>query len=83
MWTALAQALATGLSLWKDAEATKYIDKLNDLRRDYYEESNKDPALRSDAVLDNLEFELCCVSFAFSARAGQQNASPQPGPTTS
>lgn len=36
----------------------EYQDEHNRLLRAYREEWNKDPALRSDAVLDNIEFEV-------------------------
>lgn len=73
-FTALAQALATGLSLWQSLEKRKYLDKLMKLQREYREEFNKDPSVRSNAVLDNLEFELRQLGIAFSSAVGGQNS---------
>jgi hypothetical protein len=73
---ALAGALAAGLSLWASKEKTKYTDKLIQLRKDHYEESNR--AQPDFAVLDNLEFELRLLGVAFSTEVGKQN--PPPGP---
>lgn len=72
MVEAIFQALAAGLSLWKSIEQRKYIDKLASLKRDYREETSKDPSLRSDAILDNIEFEvkLLANSFALSVGSG-------------
>lgn len=61
--------LASALSIWDNLEKRKYIDKLTSLRRDYREEWNKDPAVRSDAKLDDLVFELRILGDAFSASA--------------
>ena len=71
---ALFQSLAAGLSLWQSSEKRKYLDKLISLKRDYYEEFNKGPSVRSDAILDNIQFELQLISLAFSsAVTGEQN----------
>lgn len=78
MFEALAEALAAGLTLWKDKNATKYVDKLMRLRREYREESNKPEGVRSDAVLDNLTFELRNLGVAFSAGVAATNATVQP-----
>ena len=34
------------------------IEKLSQLKKDFYNEYNKDPSVRSDAVLDHIQFEL-------------------------
>jgi hypothetical protein len=66
MFEALANTLASAFSIWDHKEKTKYIDTLMGLKKDYYEEYNKDSAHRSDAVLDRLEFELRVLSAAFT-----------------
>jgi hypothetical protein len=71
--------LETGLSLWLHKEKTKYVDKLMDLKRKYYEEINRPADLRNDAVLDSLEFELCVLALAFTSSVGKPNAQDQPG----
>jgi hypothetical protein len=76
MWTALAQTLASALSIWDHKEKNKYIDKLISLKKDYNAEFNKSPANRSDAVLDNLEFELRLLCSGFVASAGKPDPSP-------
>lgn len=70
MFESLAAALSAGLQIWQSLEKRKYIDKLMKLRAEYREEYNKDLADRSDAVLDNLKFELCNLALAFSASVG-------------
>lgn len=65
--------LGTGLSLWETKEKTKYQDKYIALKRAYYEELNKPDEERSDAVLDNLEFELRILCNSFSTEVGSKN----------
>lgn len=74
MFEALLNTLTAGLKLWDDKEKSKYTDKLIQLRTDFYEEYNKAPDVRSDAVLDNLEFELRVLATSFSASVGKQNS---------
>ena len=50
--------LEKGLGIWELKLQRKYIEKLNSIKREYYEELKKPIGSRSDAVLDNLEFEL-------------------------
>ncbi len=65
----LFKVLGAGLELWESKEKRKYVDKLIKLKREYYEESNKE---RPDsAILDNLEFELELLCNAFSSKASQ------------
>lgn len=73
MFELLVKTLHTGLSLWDSKEKNKYRDKLIELERAYREEKNKDPAHRSDAILDNLEFELRLISIGFNSSVGEQN----------
>lgn len=70
MFSALLKVLGAGLSLWASKEARKYIDKKIALEKAWYEEYNKDDASRSNAVLDNLEFELRTLAIAFAAEVG-------------
>jgi len=70
MIEALIGSLHAGLTLWKNKDARKYLDKLFDLKRDYYEEYNKPENERSNAVLDNIEHELCLIAEAFSSQVG-------------
>lgn len=72
-FTALSQALAAGLSIWNNKEARKYQDKLIALKKDYYEEYNKDISNRNDAILDNLQFELRLIAIAFATDVGKQD----------
>lgn len=67
MFEALCKTLEAGLSLWGDKEANKYVDRLIALKKKYYEEYNKPLGARSDAVLDNIEFELRVLATSFSS----------------
>ncbi len=70
MFLALIDALTAGLSLWEHKDKTKYSDAIYELKRKWYEEYSKDPADRSNAVLDNLELELRLCSSAFATAVG-------------
>lgn len=75
-FTALAQALASGLGIWESKEKTRHQDRLVKLQTEYYEEKKKPHP--NMAVLDDLEFQLVVLSRAFSAAAqGGQKAGPQ------
>lgn len=78
MFETLLSVLETGLSLWDHEDSHKYRDKVIDLRRRWNEEKNKADSDRSDAVLDNLEFELrlCAIGFASEARSSDAPAKP-------
>lgn len=69
----LFNVLNAGLSLWLSKEKTKYVDKLISLRKDFYEEYKKPADRRSDAVLDDIEFQLRILSIAFSSTVGAEN----------
>ena len=72
MISALFTALSTGLSLWLHKDKTKYLDKVTKLKKEYYEEYNKE---RHDmARLDNIAFELQLVSEAFSSQVRASEA---------
>lgn len=63
--------LEAGLQLWASKEKTKYQDKYIQLKKDFYEEYNKDFSVRNDAVLDSVRSELfiLCDSFATAVKA--------------
>ena len=42
-----------------ERKSFEFSVKLNKLKSDWYEEFNKDPSIRSDAVLDHIKLELC------------------------
>ncbi len=46
------------LRLWASMEKRKYQDKLLGLKRKWRDEWNKPKGERSNAVLDNIEFEI-------------------------
>lgn len=58
MFTLILEIVEAALSIWDSTLKQKYIDQVAQLKTDYYAETNKPPAQRSDAVLDNLEFAL-------------------------
>lgn len=70
--------LEQGLRLWNTKESRKYLDQVIELKRKWYEEYNKPQDIRSDAVLDNIQFELRILSLAFVSNSGKQNASDKP-----
>lgn len=77
MFAALLSVLGAALSIWSDKEKHKYIDQLIKLKEEYYAEYNKPEASRSDATLDNLEFQLRLLGHAFAASVGEQNTPNQ------
>jgi len=62
------------LSIWEHKEKDKYNAKVKQLKADYYAEINKPDDKRSDAVLDNLLFELRITADALAAQVRIQNA---------
>ena len=78
MFLELLKTLGTALSIWEHKEKGKYAEKLMELERAYWEEQNKDAASRSDARLDNLEFELRLLARGYRASVGEQNAQNKP-----
>lgn len=83
IYTALANAFATGLELWNDSRKGAYQRKLQENMRLKYEEENKPADLRSDAVLDNLRFELRVLAIGFSADARTPDPKTKPAPAAS
>lgn len=67
----LFKVLGAGLSIWDSKEKTKYTDQLIQLKKDFYEEFNKGPGHRSNAVLDNIERELLILAEVFASSAGK------------
>ena len=67
-------ALTAGLKLWGTKEAKEYLDRVIDLKKDWYEEYNKDssddPDEKTDhAVLDNIAAELRIIGEALNSKA--------------
>lgn len=40
-------------------KSLEFAQKLNELKQEWYDEYNKDPAIRSDAYLDFIKLQLC------------------------
>lgn len=70
----LLKVIGSALSIWDSKEKTKYEDQYNKLMRDWYEEINKPDDIRSNAVLDNIEFELRLFGDRFSAAIRRPDA---------
>lgn len=66
-FSSLLGIVEAALSIWSSKLKQKYIDKVETLKREYHAEINKPVAERSDAVLDNLEFELRITSASLAA----------------
>lgn len=65
--------LTAAFTLWDDLEKDKYVNQLVSLKEQYYAEFNKPVADRSDAVLDNIEFQLRILAVGFTASVGAKN----------
>jgi hypothetical protein len=65
MFVTILNLLEAGLSLWASKEARKYIDRKNELEKKYRAEVSKPRPEQSDAVMDNLNFELQQLAEAF------------------
>lgn len=70
----LLEVLAKGFSLLGTKEAKEWEEKRMELERDYYEEFNKGPGHRNNAVLDNIDRELCILAKAFASSPGAKDA---------
>lgn len=68
----LLKIFLAGLTLWKNKDATRYIDQVTDLRKQYYDENNKPEGVRDDAVLDNIRFQLLNLADGFAAEIAAQ-----------
>jgi hypothetical protein len=71
---ALLEILSAALSIWESKEKRKYIDRKLELEKRYYEEYNKPDSVRSDAVLDNIEFELRQLARTVASEIGTTNS---------
>lgn len=67
MFALILGIVEAALSIWSSKLKQKYIDKVENLKRDYYAEINKPREQQSDAVLDNLEFELRLATASLAA----------------
>lgn len=67
IFTTILGIVEAALSIWASKLRQKYVDKVEEIKRAYYAEINKPPAERSDAVLDNLEFELKITAASLAA----------------
>jgi hypothetical protein len=50
-----------------------FTQRLSRIKKEWYAEYNRDPATRSDAVLDKLQFELCQYLSDFATIVGTKN----------
>lgn len=64
--------LETGLSIWENKLKTKYQDKVNSLKKEWYEAYNSED--RNNALIDNIEFELRILANSFCAEVRGQKA---------
>lgn len=65
MFLTILGLLEAGLSLWASKEKNKYIDRKMALELRYWDEQNKPRTEQSDAVMDNIHFELQQLAAAF------------------
>jgi hypothetical protein len=63
--------LKEGLKLWNSKEATKYLDKVIRLEKEYNDEMAKPLDERSDYVLDSVMLELRTLSRSFIVYPGK------------
>jgi hypothetical protein len=77
MVDSVLKLLGAALSIWDSKEKVKYIAQKEQLEKDWYAEYNKDLAERSDAVLDNIRFQLCELSDLVAAQIGASRAQAQ------
>jgi hypothetical protein len=64
--------LKEGLKLWNNREASKYLDRVITLEKEYYEELNKPSDERSDYKLDSVMLELRILSQSFLHYPGKR-----------
>ncbi len=80
MVESILAVLGAALSIWDHKEKTKYVDKYMSLKKDYHEEYSKPVFERSDAVLDDIEFQLRLLCSGFATAVGTSDPTPKPGP---
>ena len=74
MTATLFEALAAGLTLWKDKNATKYLDDVIKMQKEWLDEYDKPREFRSNANIDYIEQQLCLISKLFSSSVRKPNA---------
>ena len=74
MFASILGIVEAALSIWQSKLRQKYIDRVDEIKRAYYAENNKPAGERSDAVLDNLEFELRVASQSLAADIRSQKS---------
>lgn len=62
------------ISLLELKERRKYIDRKMELQKQFYEEYNKPFEQRNNAVLDNIQFELCVLVETIAADLSAKNS---------
>jgi hypothetical protein len=73
MWFDLALGiLKEGLKLWNDKLATKYLDRVIELEKEYNDEMAKPIDERSDLKLDSILLELRIISQSFVKYPGKK-----------
>lgn len=73
MWLDLTLGvLKEGLKLWNDKTATKYLDRVIKLEKEYNEEMSKPKDERSDFKLDSILLELRIISQSFVQYPGKR-----------
>ena len=74
MWLDLTLGvLKEGLKLWNDKTATKYLDRVIHLEKEYNEEISKPIDERSDFKLDSILLELRIISQSFIQYPGKRS----------
>lgn len=68
----LFKVLGSGLELWSSKEATKYVDKIAKLKKEYHHEINQ--PIPDDNRLDIIRYELRIICEAFSNQVRAKNS---------
>ena len=63
--------LVEGLKLWNSKEATKYIDEIYQLQKDWLSEYEKPRKDRNNSELDDIEQRLHIIGKIFIAASGK------------
>lgn len=64
MIDSILRILGAGLSIWESKEKTKYIDQMIKLKKDYFDESNKERPDMGELVRIRYDIELLGIAFA-------------------
>jgi len=70
----IIEALKAGLTLWANKEKNKYMDRLMELEKDFYEEWDKPENRRSDDILTRINRELRLLVKAFASAVRSEGA---------